>query len=183
MSAPVITPAGPLAKHGKDVQHFTSDQDVTWTKSGGTFSGTAARAVDWTAPNVTGTYTVTATNGSAQATTVTITVIAEIFAVPSRGYEPVNDRKMLTFEPDSGPPQVRSKGDKSQFPFVKNNAKAAEGLEMLAIWEAHYATGKKVYFTDPYLNAESTWLFWSEFKIKWDAANLCSYSFVLRKVS
>jgi hypothetical protein len=183
MAAPVITPAGPLADHGKDAEHFVSDQDVTWTKSGGTFANTAARSIDWTAPNVTGTYMVTAENAGHETTTVTITVQAEIFAVPSRGYEPVNDRKMLTFEPDVGAPQVRSKGDKSQFPFVKNNAKADEGKEMLALWEAHYDFGKKVYFTDPYLGVQSSWLFWSEFKLKWHAANLCSYSFVLKKVS
>lgn len=183
MAAPVITPAGPLADHGKDVEHFTSDQDVTWTKSGGTFSGTGARAVDWTAPNVTGTYTVTAENAGHETTTVTIVVIAEIFAVPSRGYEPVNDKKMLVFEPDSGAPEVRSKGDKSTFPFVKNNAKKAEALEVKALWEAHYDVGKKVYATDPYEGTQSTYLFWSEFKMKWNANNLVDYSFVLKKVA
>jgi hypothetical protein len=183
MAAPVITPGGPLADHGKDVENFSADQNVTWTKSGGTFAHSTVNSVDWTAPNVTGTYTVTGTNGTAESDTVTITVQAEIFAVPSRDYEPVNDRKMLVFEPDSGPPQTRSKGDKSQFPFVKNNATRAEGLEMKALWEAHYDVGKRVYFTDPYEGVQSSYLFWSEFKLKWHAANLCSYSFVLKKVS
>lgn len=183
MAVPVITPGGPLADHGKDVENFSADQNVTWTKTGGTFSNTTANSVDWTAPNVTGTYTVTGTNGSAEADSVTITVQAEIFAVPSRDYEPINDKKMLVFEPDDGPVQTRSKGDKSTFPFVKNNAKKAEALEMKALWDAHYDAGKPVYFTDPYEGVQSTWLFWSEFKIKWHANNLASYSFVLRKVS
>jgi len=183
MSAPVISPGGPLAKHGKDVRGFTADQDVTWTKTGGTFANTTADSVDWTAPNVTGTYTVTATNDDDQTDTVTITVIAEIFAVPSRGYEPEDDRKMLVFEPDSGSTQERSKGDKSTFPFVKNNAKKAEYLEMKALWDAHYDVGKQVYFTDPYEGVESVYKFWSGFKRKWNANNLVDYSFVLKKVS
>jgi len=183
MSAPVITPAGPLAKHGKDVQHFTSDQDVTWTKSGGTFANTAARSIDWTAPNVTGSYTVTAENAGHETTAVTITVIAEIFAVPSRDYEPEDDDETLVFEPDLGTPQTRSKGDKSTFPFVKNNAQKSEYLEVKALYDAHKKQGKQVYFTDPYEGVQSRWLFWSGFKRKWHANNLVSYSFVLRRVS
>lgn len=180
MSAPVITPAGPLALHGKAAQHLTSDQDVTWTKSGGTFSGTAARAVDWTAPNKTGSYTVTATNGSAQATTVTITVTGVVPFYPDWDFEPVQGKKVLLFESDNGSRQTRTKGSKSTFPFVRNTAKKSEHDEMKQFWDDHYP-GKKVYFTVP---GESEVLWWidSDFKRKGRRTNLWGYAFDLRKV-
>lgn len=179
MSAPVIAPVSPIARHGKSVQHFTSDQDVTWTKLGGTFSGTAARAVDWTAPNVGGSYTVTATNGSAEATTITITVTGVVPFMPNWGFEPEDGKKVLVFDPDQGDRQTRTKGEESTFPFIRNGCQNAELTEIRAFHAAHYP-GKKVYFTPPD-ESESLWWIDSKFKYQRNRTNLANYSFVLRK--
>lgn len=166
---------------GKVLQHFTTDQDVTWTKSGGTFSGTAARAVDWTAPNNGGTYSVTATNGSAQATTVTITVTGVVPFVPDWPLEPVAGKKVLLYEADDGSRQTRTKSRKDSFPFIRNTAKKSEHDEMKQFWEDHYP-GKQVYFTVPG-QSEALWWLDSDFKSKGRLTNLWGYAFDLKKSS
>jgi hypothetical protein len=166
---------------GKATQHFTSDQDVTWTKSGGTFSNTAARAVDWKALNVGGNYTVTATNGSAQATTVTITVTGVVPFNPSKGYQVTNTKKVLVFDADDGGRQTRAKvGNKRSFNFTANVRQAAEFAELQPFWDAHYP-GKKVYFTHPGTGVESLYWIDSDLKEQWDFSNLMGYSFVLKE--
>ena len=179
MPAPVITPAGPLAKRGKDVQAFTATNGVTsWATSGGTLSGTGAAGATWTAPNVGGIYTVTATNASGS-TQVTITVTGVVPFMPSWEFEPEDDKKVLVFDPDVGDRQTRTKGTKSTFPFVRNNCQKAELDEMRAFHAAHYP-GKKVYFQPPD-DSDSLWWIDSGFKMKRTRTNLASYSFVLRK--
>jgi len=178
MSAPIVSPAGTLAKRGKDVQAFTSDQDVTWTKSGGTFSGTAARAVSWSAPNAGGSYTVTATNGSAQSTTVTITVTGVCPVNPSRGFKVSNKKKVLLFEAEDGSRQTRVKqGRKRTIEFTCNVRQRAEFLELDAFWDWHYP-GKQVYVTHPYTGVESLYWINSDLEEVWELTNLLGYSFV-----
>jgi hypothetical protein len=179
MAAPIITPAGPLTKHGKDVQHFTSDQDVTWTKSGGTFSGTAARAVDWKAPNITASYTVTAENAGNETTTVTIAVTAVVPFAPDYDFEPVDDKKVLSFTPDNGPDQTRTKGPKNSFPFVRQGAQKAEYDEMRQFWNDNYP-GRIILFTEPFETTQHQCQIISEFKRKGRRANLWGYSFNLK---
>jgi hypothetical protein len=180
MPAPVITPSGPLTKRGKDVQHFSANQSVTWTKSGGTFSGTTGTAVDWTAPNISGSYTVTATNGSSDSTTVTITVTAVVPFGPDRDFEPVDGKKVLLFEAEDGSRQTTVKGRKDTFPFIRNTAKKSEHDEMKQFWNDNYP-GKQVYFTVPG-DSEALWWIDSDFKRKGRLTNLWGYSFDLKKV-
>jgi hypothetical protein len=179
MAAPIVTPAGPLARHGKDVQHFTSDQDVTWTKSGGTFANTAARSIDWTAPNISSTYTVTATNGSAQSTIVTISVSFIVPYPPDYDIDAEDDKKVLVFEPDAGDPQTRTKGPKDIYNFVRNTAPKAEYDEVRQWWKANYP-GRNGYFTEPFDTGERRVQIWSAFKRRGQRRNLWGYSFVLR---
>jgi hypothetical protein len=180
MAIPVITPGGPLAKRGGEVQAFTATGTVvSWSASGGTLSGTGPAGANWTAPNVSGTYTVTATNGDGP-DQVTIVVIAILPYNPSWGFETESGKKVLLFEPDRGPRQTRSKGDDGSFPFIRENAQRVEGLAMKAFHAAHYP-GKQFYVTDPGEAVESLWLMDSNFKFKWHRTNLCSYSFMMKK--
>lgn len=126
-----------------------------------------------------GAYTVTATNGSGS-TSVTFAVTGVVPFAPSRDYEPLEDKKVLVFIPDSGPRQTRTKGDNGAFPFIRNVAQKAEFDEMLAFWKAHYP-GKQVYFTNPFEGVEELWWIDSGLKRKWSAVNLVSYSFMLAK--
>jgi hypothetical protein len=179
MPVPVITPAGPLTKRGKDVQVFTATNGVdSWSTSGGTLSGTSSSGATWTAPNKSGTFTVTATNASGS-TIVTITVTAVVPVVPSKGFEVETKKKVLLFEPDDGDRQTRTKGAKKKtWQFTTGNRKKSEFLELETFWNDNYPGGK-VYFTHPYTSVESLYWIDSNLKEQWAFLNLVSYSFVL----
>lgn len=181
MSAPVITPAGPLALHGKVLQHFAADQSVTWTKTGGTFSGTTSTAVDWTAPNVSGSYTLRATNGSSQFTEVTIVVIGVVPQGPSWDFKISNKKKVLLFESDDGSRQTRTKrGKKRTFEVTTNLRQRANWAELVAFWDAHYP-GKQVYINNPGANEEMLGWLNSDLDEQWHLTNLVSWAFVFQE--
>lgn len=164
------------------MQHFSADQNVTWTKTGGTFSGTTATEVDWTAPNVGGTYTIRATNGAAEFTEVTVTVTGVVPTVPSWGFEVENQKKVLLFEPDDGDRQTVTKGpNRPSFSFTTQPRPRVEFFELLDFWDAHYP-GKKVYFTHPGTLVEDLWWIDSDLKEQWQRHNLVQFSFVLKRV-
>ena len=181
MPAPVVTPGGPLAKRGKQVTVFTATNDVdTWTASGGTFLGTSPTTASWQAPNVNGTYTVTATNEDGS-DIVTITVTAVVPTVPTWGFEADNKKKVLLFEAQDGSRQTRTKGPKKQtFNFTTARRPKVEFVELEAFWNANYP-GSKVYFTHPGTGIESLYWIDSDLKEQWSRLNLVSYSFVLKE--
>lgn len=181
MPVPVITPAGPLAMRGKASQAFTATNGVTsWTTSGGTLSGTSSSGATWQAPNVGGSYTVTATNASGS-TIVTITVTGVVPFNPSWGFQVTNTKKVLVFDADDGSRQTRTKvGNKRSFNFTANVRQKAEFLELQPFWDAHYPS-KKVYFTHPGTGVESLYWIDSDLKEQWDRTNLMGYSAVLKE--
>jgi hypothetical protein len=179
MPAPVITPAGPLTKRGKDVQAFTATNGVTtWTApEGGTLSGTSSSAATWTAPNKTGTFTVRATNASGT-TSVTINVTAVVPFVPDYECEQEDGKNFLPFTPDKGPRQAILLGEDNKFPFLRNTAKKTERDEMRQFHADNYFPGILVYFTPPF-DSEQSWELDSNFKSKPRLNNLWSYAFTL----
>ena len=179
MSQPIVTPDSAVMR-GQRTQVFTADQLVTWTASAGTISAGGL----YTAPNVTGTYTVTARNAANETRSVTISVTAAIYRVPSYTYPVSEDKKVLRFEPESGPEQTRTKrGHKRRVEFNANDRQKAEVLEMRALWRAHYGiAGKYVYFTDPDLGEEALYKIDSLWKSERVRPNLYNYSFVLQEV-
>lgn len=82
MSNPVIIPAS-VNMYGKTTQQFTADQAVDWTATAGVVSPTGL----YTPPNVTGQYTVTATNEGAEATDAPVGVTGEYPLQPHRPLE------------------------------------------------------------------------------------------------
>ncbi len=182
MAAPVITPAGPLAKKGKETQNFSANQSVTWSASGGSFTNVTATTATWHAPNDGGNYTVTGTNGSAEATHVTVTVTGVVPAVPSWGFEVENKKKVLLFEADDGTRETRTKGPRKRtFTFTTRLRPKAEFLELETFWDAHYP-GKQVYFTHPGTSVEVLYWIDSPLKEQWTITGFLSYSFVLQQV-
>lgn len=181
MPVPVITPAGPLAKRGKDVQAFTATNGVdSWAASGGTLSNQTAGGATWEAPNVGGSYTVTATNASGS-TIVTITVTGVVPTPPNWEFKVHNKKKVLLFESDSGERQTRSKGPRKRtFDFVANTRQKVNFTEFEAFWDAHYP-GKKVYFTHPGTGVESLYWIDSDLEEIWHRGNLVGYSCVLKE--
>lgn len=181
MPVPVLTPAGPLAKRGLQSQAFTATNGVdSWVASGGTLSGTGAAAATWTAPNVTGIYTVTATNASGS-TIVTITVIAVFLWVPSYTYPVKRKKKVLLFQPESGPRQTITKqGKKLTFEVGANNRPAAERAAVEAFWDAHYPN-KQFYFSHPNTAVEGTYVIDSDMNEEWSRVALTAWSMVLQE--
>lgn len=167
---------------GKAVQHFATSADTTddWECSGGTITNSAVRSIDWTAPNVTGTYTVTATVGAA-VLIVTITVTAVVPFAPDWGFDALAGKRVLLFQAESGGIQTRSKGRSDTFPFIRNTAKKTEHDEMKTFWDDNYP-GRLVYFTVPG-QTEDLWYLNSDFKSKGQRTNLWGYAFDLLRVS
>lgn len=168
-----------MTKRGLESEAFTATNGVDgWSASGGTLSNQSSSGATWTAPNVSGTYTVTATNGSGS-DVVTITVAAVVPFVPSKGFEIETKKKVLLFEPDVGDRQTRTKGTKKKtWQFTTANRKKSEFLALETFWNDNYP-GKKVYFTHPYTGVESLYWIDSNLKEQWAFLNLVSYSFVL----
>lgn len=189
MAVPVITPGGPLTKRGKQVQAFTATGGVTaWScvravdgqPVTGTFANADADSADWTAPNISETYTVIATNADGS-DSVTVTVTAVVPFVPDKEFEPTDDFDVLVFKPDVGQRQIVVLGDKSTFPFIRNTARKVEKEEMHQFWRDNYP-GRLVYFTIPD-EGEDLWEIDGPFKRRYRGANLWSYSFNLLRAS
>ena len=149
---------------GKQTQGFTATNGVTnWTASDGTLSDADADSVTWEAPNKSGTFTVTATNGSG-ADIVTITVIAIVAYDPNWDLEGEDNKKVLVFEPDEGDRQTNTKADNNKFDFIARSRKDNEFVEMRTFWNDNYP-GAKVYFTEKGM-AEALYVIDSGFKYR-----------------
>lgn len=72
MAAPVVTPNSVAALRSDQTLQFSANQAVTWASSDGAISSGGL----FTPPKKTGTYLITATNGSSESTIVTVPVIA-----------------------------------------------------------------------------------------------------------
>lgn len=152
MPAPVVAPAGPLAKDGRSVTVFNANVASNWTATGGTFTGAVNGTViaTWTAPNVSGTYKVRATNPvDNMFTEITVTVMAIVpntWEFKSPGQE---TKDVLIFKPQAGPTQTRSLSDwYSTWDIGAEDASYDEFQEMRAFIKAHYP-GKIVALDDP----------------------------------
>jgi hypothetical protein len=182
MAVPVITPGGPLAKRGKAVQALTATGGVTsWTTSGGALSGTGPAGATWTAPNISETYTVTATNADGS-DVLTIVVIAVVPFVPDWDFEGEEGKRFLVYKPDVGQRQSVILGDEDTFPFIRNTAQKAEYDEMRKFWRDNYAPGILVYFTIPG-HSEELWELDSNFKRHGRRTNLWGYSLTLLRAT
>lgn len=186
MAAPVLSPAGPLTKRGKQVQAFanTGGAVTSWTTTGGTLSGTSGASATWTAPNISGTYKVRGTNSDGFSE-VTITVTSVAVAAPSWKYEGDYDRKFLSWTPDSGEAdrQEQVKGPYTYtLQMTANSRQKAEFLEFLAHHENHYGLNRNFYFTHPDTGTEYLMKYGSKLKEEWAGPNLVAFSTVLIQV-
>jgi phage-related protein len=172
-----VTPAS-AALSGTQTQQFTADQAVTWSASAGTITSGGL----YTPPNVTGSYTVTARNASAQTTTVAVVVTGVFPAAPSWTYSAEQDKKVLVFRPESGPRQTRAKRAKSRrFDLTANHRSRAEYLKVESFWDAHYPN-KNFYFTHPDLKTTLLVFFDAKLKEEWVGENLVNWSTVIEQV-
>lgn len=155
MAAPIITPGGPLAKRGKVLTSFSSNQDVTWSTDGGTLSAILATTVNWTSPNQSGNWHLEGENGSAETDEVLIVVEAVIpnYWEYQNPLEAV--KKKLEFEPIAGPTQHRIFGGNSnpqhRWELGANDSSFDERNEMKAFWDWH-DPGKLFLMWDPVIN-------------------------------
>jgi len=149
--APILSPGGPLGKDGGTLTNFTADQNVTWTTSGGTLSNVAAQSVTWEAPNQTGVWTLTGTNGAAETDIVSITVRA---IIPNYfGWKtPIHAKKdVLIFKPIYGPTQTRGFGDSSaihDWELGNDDSEVDNFDELKAFWDWHHP-GRQFDLDDP----------------------------------
>jgi hypothetical protein len=186
MAVPVLSPAGPLTKRGKQTQAFTNSGGAvtSWTATGGTLSATSGAGATWTVPNVSGTYKVRGTN-SEGFSEVTITVMSVAVSVPSWKYEGDYDRKFLSWTPDSGEGdrQEQVKGPYTYTINMTANARQrVEFVEFLAHHQAHYGVNKNFYFTHPGTGTEYLMKYDAKLKEVWDKTNLVGYSTVMKQV-
>jgi hypothetical protein len=179
MPQPVINPPGPLTVDGKDFTDsayldgkaiyrdfaVTNAVDVVWAVDGGTLSNILARSVRWTAPNISGTYHLTATAAGQPVTTIVITVEA-VLPTFWEWKTPIEaKKKTLTFEAVDGPDQTRTlSGTREFYKLGADDSSYAEGVEMKAFQEAHHPV-KKFWLLDPVqrrkakFNTDSTFSF------------------------
>lgn len=159
IAAPIINPGGPLGRDGGTLTDFTADQPVTWTTNGGTLSGVAAAAVTWEAPNQTGVWTLTATNGAAQTDIVTIIVRA---IIPNywTWKTPIHAKKdVLIFRPIYGPSQTRGFGDSSpihDWELGNEDSEIDRFQEIRDLWDWHHP-GRQFDLIDPVLEERRTY--------------------------
>lgn len=158
MAAPIITPAGPLAKRGKSLTHFVSDQNVAWSTDGGILTNVAALSVDWTAPNQSGNWHLNAVKAPPPPTTTIVLITVEAVIPNYWDYQnPIEAvKKKLEFEPIAGPTQHRTFGGPSpqhKWELGSDDSGRDEYLEMKAFWDWH-DPGKQFLMYDP--QAEET---------------------------
>jgi hypothetical protein len=141
-----------LTRDGKSATNFIARQPVTWEASGGTFSNVASDSVTWTAPNTSGTYTLSATNEDDETRTITLTVEAVIPVLWDWRKPVKKKKKVLVFEPEEGEDQTREKGGARRFYEIGAEDSSREDFEeMEAFWDAHHPN-KKFIFDDPIFN-------------------------------
>jgi hypothetical protein len=159
MAFPIITPASPLVRDGKSLTNFTADQNVIWTTSGGTLLGALAASVTWQAPNKTGVWTLTGTNGTAQPTIISITVRA---IIPNfwRWQNPIHAQKdVLIFKPIFGPTQSRGFGNSSPihaWELSNDDSSYDNFIELQAFWNYHHP-GRQFDLIDPNMPERRTY--------------------------
>lgn len=187
MPAPTITPAG-AALRGKATQQFAvtnAGTNIAWTCSGGAITAGGL----YTAPNVNGSYTVTArrtaTDGFGtlnEQASVTVTVIAGLDYVPGLGSTGATKKRV-----DVSEGVLRRRWPVGRGPALRHYdlefpaRGTAESDEQFAVWLANYPE-KPVYFTDPFLLQERKFLFDSEFSRTRVSRGVWSYGFSLREV-
>ncbi len=127
---------------GKQTQVFTANQSVNWTVTGGTLSAASGASTTYTAPNRTGTYVLSASNGgngADPATLVTITVTG-VFPLPLVwDYDGESGMKVLIWVPQQGPWQGNIKrGMKEKINIQGGPRPAPEFPELKQFWADHY---------------------------------------------
>lgn len=183
MAAPIITPGGPLTKDGKSLTHFVANQNVTWTKSGGTLSGVLAAAVDWTAPNQTGLWTLTGTNGGAETDIVEITVRAIIPNYWTWKTPIVAKKEVLTFKPIYGPTQTRGFGDSPamhDWELGNDDSSFENFQEIKAFWNWHHP-GLQFDMIDPVQVERRRYEVDSDYGFQYNHADSYQWSFRIRE--
>ena len=177
MSAPVVTPASPFAIEGKQTQAFTADQAVTWSTSAGAITSGGL----YTPPNVTGNYTVTATNGGGESTVVTVSVEGVFPALADYATPLTLSKKVRIFTPESGPRQAVGRGLKqSGFDLKRDDDALADVLELMAFGDAHYPH-KRLIYRSIVLGITGLYEFDSNLKIEPISFDRVSWSCVIRE--
>lgn len=190
MPAPNLTPSS-AALRGKEIEHFTSDVTATWVSTAGSLFTDAAATVPYVpgvsrsdiylkAQNVTGTYTLTATNGGSP----TVAAVAVEGEMP-RLWEfrrPVTIKKRVrVFEPKDGPRQSRTdQGKKETWELGNNDSFYEDYLEVEAFWDAHYP-GKTFVLYDTTLEREITCYFDSDLKREANSDLAVAWSVVVKE--
>lgn len=188
MPAPTINPIS-AALRGKATQQFTASNvvafNVAWSCSAGTISPTGL----YTAPNVNGTYTVTATRVSGdvfgpagQTGTVPVSVIAGLDYAPGMESAGATKRHVEVSEGVRTKRWTVGRGPALRFYDLKFPGRpTAEADEQFAVWEANYPH-LPVYFTDPFLQQERKFLFDSKIKRTRVSRGVWDYEFSLREL-
>jgi hypothetical protein len=155
MPAPTITPGGSINKEGLSVTVFNSNQTITlWSATGGTLSSITATSATWKAPNVSGTYTLSAKNAANETTVITITVVG-VFQPEWWAFlnQVTKDKKVRVFIPLSGAPQSRTdQGAKEAWDIKRSDADSDVYLALEAFWNAHYPpSADRLFYLDDVL--------------------------------
>ncbi|MBD0372784.1 MAG: hypothetical protein ICV60_18210 [Pyrinomonadaceae bacterium] len=149
----------------------------------GTLSAASGASTTYTAPNRTGTYVLTATNGVDPPTYVTITVTGVFPYPPSWEYEGEADKNVLIWTPQVGPWQGNIKrGSKRKVDLVANLRPREEYEEVFQFWDEHYGR-EDLILPHPDLDLELTGRIDAKLKDKWHlGGNLVSWSTVFQEV-
>jgi hypothetical protein len=179
MASPVVNPNS-ASLRGKQTQVFTANQSVNWSVTGGTLSAASGASTTYTAPNRTGTYVLSASNGVDPATQVTITVIG-IFPLPLRwDYDEEREKKVLIWMPQDGPWQSNVKrGTKSKID-LKGKRPSNQFSELDQFWDAHHGRANFI-LKHPDRGLEITVRCDSLLSVTW-SVGMFSFSGVVREV-
>jgi hypothetical protein len=166
---------------GKQTQVFTANQSVNWSVTGGTLSTASGASTTYTAPNRTGTYVLSASNGVDAPTQVTITVTGVFPYPPSWEYGGKVDKKVLIWEPQDGPWQSNVKrGKKRQIDLTANRRPKDEYEEVEQFWDDHHGRANFI-LPHPDLDIELSVRIDSELKDTW-WFGLANWSMVVKEV-
>lgn len=190
MPAPALTPTSADLR-GKAVQHFTSDVTATWAATAGSLYTDAAATIPYVpgasrtdiyvkAQNVTGDYTVTATNGGSP--TSAPVAVEGVMPTLWEFRRPVTAKKRVrVFEPKDGPRQSRTdQGKKETWELGNGDGFYDDYLEVEAFWDAHYP-GKTFILYDTTLEREITCYFDSDLKREANSDLSVAWSVVVKE--
>jgi hypothetical protein len=167
---------------GKQQQVFTANQSVNWSVTRGTLSAASGASTTYTAPNRTGTYVLTASNGVDPPAQVTITVTGVFPYPPSWEYGGDVDKKVLIWEPQDGDWQANIKrGKKRTVDLAGEKRLAAQYQEIETFWDEHHGRENFI-LKHPDLNIELTARFDSKLKDTWSIGGLAGWSVVVKEV-